>query len=119
MIRRPPRSTLFPYTTLFRSHDPPRATRWAARRRRLLPGLVRRVEHNWANRNRDIRLFEIGTAFRWQAGQTAGEEAGAGGTLKDSRAAGGKGLPDERIHVAAVLTGARHPPHWLEGAKVP
>src|SRR3712207_7649053 len=22
MIRRPPRSTLFPYTTLFRSHDP-------------------------------------------------------------------------------------------------
>src|SRR3712207_7975115 len=24
MIRRPPRSTLFPYTTLFRSHDEPR-----------------------------------------------------------------------------------------------
>src|SRR3712207_8946884 len=24
MIRRPPRSTLFPYTTLFRSHDHPR-----------------------------------------------------------------------------------------------
>src|SRR2546426_9080819 len=24
MIRRPPRSTLFPYTTLFRSHPPPR-----------------------------------------------------------------------------------------------
>src|SRR5476651_2769564 len=23
MIRRPPRSTLFPYTTLFRSHQPP------------------------------------------------------------------------------------------------
>src|SRR2546427_9369992 len=23
MIRRPPRSTLFPYTTLFRSHEPP------------------------------------------------------------------------------------------------
>src|SRR5258705_3244138 len=30
MIRRPPRSTLFPYTTLFRSRDSP------ARRRRLL-----------------------------------------------------------------------------------
>src|SRR2546425_9234289 len=27
MIRRPPRSTLFPYTTLFRS--PPRAWRWS------------------------------------------------------------------------------------------
>src|SRR2546430_9387142 len=25
MIRRPPRSTLFPYTTLFRSHDAPHA----------------------------------------------------------------------------------------------
>src|SRR5256885_7365238 len=27
MIRRPPRSTLFPYTTLFRSPDAPRVTR--------------------------------------------------------------------------------------------
>src|SRR2546426_8724959 len=27
MIRRPPRSTLFPYTTLFRSHPQPRRTR--------------------------------------------------------------------------------------------
>src|SRR3712207_8618382 len=26
MIRRPPRSTLFPYTTLFRSHDAPDAS---------------------------------------------------------------------------------------------
>src|SRR2546427_8097146 len=26
MIRRPPRSTLFPYTTLFRSYRPPRGT---------------------------------------------------------------------------------------------
>src|SRR5258708_25374234 len=32
MIRRPPRSTLFPYTTLFRSH----ATRWLRRRCRTL-----------------------------------------------------------------------------------
>src|SRR2546422_4124916 len=31
MIRRPPRSTLFPYTTLFRSHD-------GARRRRVVHG---------------------------------------------------------------------------------
>src|SRR5258708_21276241 len=27
MIRRPPRSTLFPYTTLFRSHESPRDVR--------------------------------------------------------------------------------------------
>src|SRR5215510_8038051 len=44
MIRRPPRSTLFPYTTLFRSDRPARAARQDARvpegqRRRLLgPG---------------------------------------------------------------------------------
>src|SRR6266487_6530295 len=39
MIRRPPRSTLFPYTTLFRSRPPGRQARQAAtppsRRRRL------------------------------------------------------------------------------------
>src|SRR5262249_61905905 len=34
MIRRPPRSTLFPYTTLFRSPEPPRV-------RRLLPAVAR------------------------------------------------------------------------------
>src|SRR5260221_3152800 len=52
MIRRPPRSTLFPYTTLFRSHHPDRAldgrlrprhpggTHWrnVGHRRRLAPG---------------------------------------------------------------------------------
>src|SRR5690349_21974274 len=42
MIRRPPRSTLFPYTTLFRSV---RAPRWSAsprgNRRRKLPSLRR------------------------------------------------------------------------------
>jgi phenylalanyl-tRNA synthetase beta chain len=65
-------------------------------RRRLLPGLVRRVEHNWAGRNRDIRLFEVGTVFR------AGHPA-----------------PDEWVSVAGVATGARRPPHWSEAAKLP
>ena len=65
-------------------------------RRRLLPGLVRRVEHNWANRTRDVRLFEIGVVFRV-----------------------GQDRPEEWDSVAAVLTGARRPPHWSEGAKVP
>ena len=69
-------------------------------RRRLLPGLVRRVEHNWANRNRDIRLFEVGTVFR-------------------ERGAGSGSLPEEWTSVGAVLTGARRPPHWSEGAKLP
>src|SRR2546426_2987599 len=65
MIRRPPRSTLFPYTTLFRSLS----AEEAHLRSRLLPGLIRRVEHNWANRSRDVRLFEVGTVFRWTAGE--------------------------------------------------
>src|SRR3989442_9168479 len=75
--------------------------------------MVRRVEHNWGNRIRDGRLFEIGTAFRWKAGGTTGEA----GTLKDSLTVEGKGLPDERTCVAAVLTGARHPPHWRGGGE--
>src|SRR5690349_22175146 len=47
MLRRPPRSTLFPYTTLFRSSPAPRwrssSSPPAARRRRLLP--ARSEEH--------------------------------------------------------------------------
>src|SRR2546428_9663202 len=48
MIRRPPRSTLFPYTTLFRSHERERhahdQARWqhVAQRDRLPPGLDRK-----------------------------------------------------------------------------
>ncbi len=66
-------------------------------RRRLLPGLVRRVAHNWTVRNRDIRLFEIGTVFRRGPGA----------------------LPHEDIAVAGVLTGARRPRHWTDGEEVP
>ncbi|HEX5718592.1 MAG TPA: hypothetical protein VF179_20700, partial [Thermoanaerobaculia bacterium] len=60
-------------------------------RRRLLPGLVRLVESNWAHRVQDVRLFEIGTVF---TAAPAGER------------------PREERHVAAVLTGRREPPHW-------
>ena len=81
-------------------------------RGRLLPGLMRRVEYNWANRNRDIRLFEVGTVFRKPAGEQ--------GALKESLTVPGSGsLPDEWTSVAGVLTGARRPAHWSEGAKVP
>jgi phenylalanyl-tRNA synthetase beta chain len=60
-------------------------------RRRLLPGLVRLVEGNWAKHVADVRLFEIGTVF------TAAEPGEP---------------PREERHVAAVLTGRRYPPHW-------
>ena len=60
----------------------------------LLPGLVRRAEHNWRMQEREIRLFEIGTVF-FKSGDP---------------------LPTEELHVAAVLSGARRPPHWSEPA---
>ena len=60
-------------------------------RRRLLPGLVRLVERNWANHVPDIRLFEIGTAFH---AAPAGQR------------------PAEEPRLAAVLTGRREPAHW-------
>ena len=62
-------------------------------RTRLLPGLVRRVEHNWSVGNRDIRLFELGTVFR-----------------KSPTGA----RPIEELSLAIVFTGARHPSHWSD-----
>jgi phenylalanyl-tRNA synthetase beta chain len=73
-------------------------------RARLLPGLVRRVEYNWAARNRNLRLFEVGTVFRRRRGD-AGQGTG--------------GLPDEWTSVAGVITGARRPRHWADGETVP
>ncbi|HEV3049119.1 MAG TPA: phenylalanine--tRNA ligase subunit beta [Longimicrobium sp.] len=57
----------------------------------LLPGLLRRLEHNMAHGVRDVRLFEIGTVFA---------------------PAAGSGLPAEERRVAAAFTGASRPPHW-------
>jgi len=65
-------------------------------RSRLLPGLIRRVEYNWSMGNRDVRLFEVGTVFR-PSGRPAER-------------------PSEELHLAIVLTGARHPAHWTGGA---
>src|SRR5574340_1580628 len=45
MIRRPPRSTLFPYTTLFRSHGCPPARRQRTAPRRAAGGQGRSEEH--------------------------------------------------------------------------
>jgi len=64
----------------------------------LLPGLLRRVEHNWARGTRDVRLFEIGTVFL---------PAGEGGR------------PREEVRIAAVATGLREPAHWSTGDDAP
>jgi phenylalanyl-tRNA synthetase beta chain len=62
-------------------------------RRDLLPGLLRRVEYNFARGVRDVRLFEMGTVF-FRTGP--GE------------------LPREETRLALVLTGDRTPLHWAE-----
>ena len=67
-------------------------------RRRLLTALVHQVEANWAVQTGSVRLFEVGTVFT---------------------AAGPGQLPHEERHVAAVVTGARVPPHWSDGANAP
>ena len=78
-------------------------------RRRLLPGLVRRVEHNWANRNGAVRLFEVGSVFR-RAERGGGANAGAGTAASPI---------EEWTSVAGILTGPRRPPHWSDAVKVP
>ncbi|NIN73294.1 MAG: phenylalanine--tRNA ligase subunit beta [Gemmatimonadetes bacterium] len=60
----------------------------------LLTGLIHRVEHNLARGQRDIRLFELGTAFGAAAGP----------------------VPTESIRIAATWTGGRAPSHWLAEA---
>ncbi len=62
-------------------------------REALLPELVRAVERNWAVRERDVRLFEVGNVFRKGATR-----------------------PVETLRVAGVVTGARLPPHWSSAA---
>ena len=61
-------------------------------RRDRLPGLLAHVERNMARGVRDVRLFEIGTAFA------------------PSPVPGG--APAESARVAVALTGRRTPPHW-------
>src|SRR5881296_3402630 len=75
-------------------------------RSRLLPGLVRRVEHNWSVGNRNVRLFEVGTVFKKPRNG-----------IRDTG-----NVPEEELHLAIVLTGARHPAHWtdsIEAVKLP
>jgi phenylalanyl-tRNA synthetase beta chain len=64
----------------------------------ILPALIQQVEANWALQTGDVRLFEVGTVF---ARGAAGDR------------------PSEAMHVAFVVTGARHPMHWTDGGKPP
>src|SRR2546430_4898089 len=103
MIRRPPRSTLFPYTTLFRSASAPAwNTRPSPRRRRPL-------------RDASCRLLAI--KWRLRGGFGGGNQRGGPPRPRGSPPAGGNkggapkpppppGRPAER----PWLGGAPHPP---------
>src|SRR2546427_5345442 len=99
MIRRPPRSTLFPYTTLFRSHHRARAARGvaggarrrharrhdAADRRVHLARDATRGDRRGERRPRgDAR--EGGGLLRGSGGRRRGDALDAGGTHYDPRA---------------------------------
>src|SRR2546426_6167038 len=58
MIRRPPRSTLFPYTTLFRSPCTPGSTRCVRRGQRRFS-----YEHrHWSHRGRDRKSTRLNSS---------------------------------------------------------
>ena len=62
-------------------------------RREILPSLLRRIEYNLARGNRDLRIFEVATAFHASPdGQVPGEDA----------------------RVAVAATGSRAPGHWSQ-----
>jgi phenylalanyl-tRNA synthetase beta chain len=63
-------------------------------RRALLPALFKRLEYNLNRGERNVRLFEIGTAF-----------------------APGNDLPQESTRLAVVFTGLRTPDHWTGKAE--
>src|SRR5258708_6927964 len=101
MIRRPPRSTLFPYTTLFRSLVDHRRIPTVLPRGPCVQShrLAKQIRHVWAPRRGEPDTGGHGRLLRAQAGATrtlgpipapgapAGDRGGPGGVAVDPRAA--------------------------------
>ena len=68
----------------------------------MVPVLLRRLEHNFARGNRDVRLFEIGTVFCDQQLSSTNETDIEGARVVESQ------------RVGIVLTGGRYPEHWSQ-----
>ncbi|MYA33723.1 MAG: phenylalanine--tRNA ligase subunit beta [Gemmatimonadales bacterium] len=66
----------------------------------MVPVLLRRLEHNYARGNRNVRLFELGTVFGYAAGPGRKEDAAGIDRFEESG------------RVGAVVAGARRPDHW-------
>src|SRR6266850_6563689 len=84
MIRRPPRSTLFPYTTLFRSH--PAASLAGPDPLASLHGLVRRVRQWLAQRTKQQSLIEAGRQAATTATQLSAQRQRLAVQLEASKA---------------------------------
>src|SRR3712207_9395901 len=114
MIRRPPRSTLFPYTTLFRSRDLDGAVRasptWQAKE-----GLLRSVSGVGPVSARTLlaELPELGSLTRRQAAALVGVEPfsrDSGKMRGRSKVWGGRAGVRACLYLAAVVAGpGRHP----------
>ncbi len=69
----------------------------------LVPPLMDRLEHNFTRGHRAVRLFEIGTVFRFHPAADSGAE------LRDAYL--------EEVRVGLVVTGARQREHWSAAAE--
>src|SRR3712207_7175332 len=81
MIRRPPRSTLFPYTTLFRSAPAGRARRGRARRR----AVAQLVEPDDAGRRAPVERHDARPSLPLQAPRGGRDEDRKSTRLNSSR----------------------------------
>src|SRR5256886_12726904 len=78
MIRRPPRSTLFPYTTLFRSEALLPLVRAETEDPILVSGILRTKTVDWYLRSPSDRSWTVTMPVRW------------GGMFHESRVPGGR-----------------------------
>src|SRR5256885_11041082 len=76
MIRRPPRSTLFPYTTLFRSVQPKTRGQHFERHPRTNMGELRAVKIEAQRGLRAVRGFFQPAEFRFRVDETTNQPGG-------------------------------------------
>src|SRR3712207_8017766 len=79
MIRRPPRSTLFPYTTLFRSYGASAGVRWVAG---SVPARDRTGAHSRLSR---LQAQGVAEVLGYAAGPAARESESAPGGRRDRK----------------------------------